>query len=113
MLIKNDFQSEFQPRREHFAECRKRIPVHSHYHVLSEPHHFVVVCSRSILLTQSFHLFSAVASSQQDIQKIDEKMNMLEYNIQNQDDKLKKLDRMEQIQLDTNKTLTQITKWIR
>jgi len=58
-------------------------------------------------------LQKAVFSSQQDIRKIDQKMGILEDNILVQEQKIQKLDRVEQMQRDTNQTLTQITKWIR
>ena len=56
---------------------------------------------------------TAIASSKQDIQKIDKKMDRLEDNIINHERKIEKLDQMERMQRTTNQTLTQITKWIK
>ena len=40
-------------------------------------------------------------------------MVRIEDDLQQQEMKMRKIDRMEQIQRDTNDTLAQITKWIR
>lgn len=55
----------------------------------------------------------AVASSQQDIRKIDRKMERLEDNIVNQEQRIRKLDELEQAQNKSNEIIQQITKWIR